>query len=208
MYLQNENGSRGGPAAQQAHFATRRRAHAWAARTCTSIPALLNTCPVIQTARGGPRNAAPPAAACQNEHTHRRVHLIYKAPPDTHSKHKPHVGRRARPPRADQHNNACRQRRASTRVRAHPARHMLPSALSVSTGCVPASLVAHGSVHTSGQPHIDGGAALRVGTAPVRCPAPPCWQCQRPGLGGALGESWGCPAPWCGRCGRDHPSLG
>lgn len=39
------------------------------------------------------------------------------------------------------------------------------------------------------------------------CPGPPCWQCQRPGLGDALKESWGSPAPWCGCCGRDHPSL-
>lgn len=158
---------------------------------------MLNTCPVIQTARGQPRNAAPLATACQNEHTHRRVHLIYKTPPDTHSKHKPHVGQCARPACADQHNNACRQRRASTHVRTHPARHMLPDALSTSTRCVPASLAAPGSMHASGQPHADGGPALHVGTCPILSRSPMlavpkarAWRCPQRVLGVPCSLVW------------------
>lgn len=187
----------------------RRRARTRAVLACTSIPALLNTCPVIQTARGQPGNAAPPATARQNEHTHRRVHLIYKTPPDTHSKHKPHVGWRARPPRTDQHNNTRRQRRASAHARAHPARHMLPDALPVSTRCVPAHLVPPGSMCTSSQPHADGGPAFCVGTTspPVlsssplmavpkagagRCPQRVLGDLLLPGVVGVAGI----PHPW------------
>lgn len=163
-------------------------------RMCMSILVLLNTLPHYTNSARQPGNAAPPATARQNEHTHSRVHLIYKTPADTHTLNTNHMsaGAHALPKPTSTTTPVARD--VPRHVHTHPT----------GTHCVHAHLVLPGSVSTSSQPHADGGPPLCIGkmsppglsNSPMvagRCPQSVLRDLLLPGVVGVAGitHPWG-----------------